>query len=117
MQPQVRLGAQIYYVPKFDAALARYVPVTRLHFSLNPPLVTLGHHLVIEARPSLDGTLGRDRVGTYWISKEAYEAHQARKAQSIWRWLELAFRFEVKKLWRSASKAAVPVTDRLHWQY
>ena len=47
MRHNLRLGSQVYYVPRFDERLARYVPVTRLHLSLAPPLVTLDHQLVI----------------------------------------------------------------------
>jgi hypothetical protein len=82
---QVSLGAQVYYVPRYDERLARYLPVTRVHFSLVKPLVTLGHQLVIAPRPSADGTVARDKIGDYWISKDAYEAHRTRRGRSMWR--------------------------------
>jgi hypothetical protein len=85
MQHQVRLGTPIYYVPNYDEQLADYVPVTRLHLSLLPPLVTLGHDLVIAPNPSEDGEIARDKIGGFWISKDAYEAYKARRSKSVWR--------------------------------
>ncbi len=84
MQHQVRLGEEIYYVPKYDERLARYFPVTRLHLSLVPPLLTVGRDLVISPRPYADGAIARDKIGGFWISKDAYEAYKARRAQSMW---------------------------------
>jgi hypothetical protein len=91
MRHDLRLGSQVYYVPRFDERRARYVPVTRLHLSLAPPLVTLGHQLVIAPEPAADGSVARDNVGDYWVSKDAYEAYRARKAQSMWRRLRGAY--------------------------
>jgi hypothetical protein len=85
MQHQVRLGTPIYYVPDYDERLARYFPVTRLHLSLLPPLVTVGHCLVMAPKPSPDGNIARDKIGGYWISKDAYEAYKARRNGSLWR--------------------------------
>jgi hypothetical protein len=82
MENRYRYGQYVYYVPKYDQRLARYVPITRLHLSLNPPMVVLAHHLVIAPRLDKRGNVASDRVGTYWISKEAYEAHRARP--SVW---------------------------------
>ncbi len=87
-QHAFRFGAQIYYVPKFDPRLARYIPITCLRLSLNPPLLVLGHHLAISPKLQENGNIARDFVGTYWISKEAYEAYNAR--EGIWR-----------RIWRS----------------
>lgn len=83
MQHQVRLGTPIYYVPNYDETLAAYFPVTRLHLSLVTPLVTVGHCHVIAPRPSDDGSIARDKIGGYWISKDAYEAYKTRKAGSV----------------------------------
>jgi hypothetical protein len=84
MRDQVRLGEQIYYVPNYDERLARYFPVTRLHLSLVPPLVTVGSDLVIAPKPRPDGTIARDKIGGFWISKDSYEAYKSRCAQSLW---------------------------------
>ncbi len=92
MRHNVRLGSKIYYVPRSDERRARYVPVTRLHLSLAYPLVTLGQDLVIAPNPAEDGSVARDGVGHYWISKDAYEAHQARQEKSLWRRLRSALR-------------------------
>jgi hypothetical protein len=107
MQHQVRLGTQIYYVPNFDERLAHYVPITRLHLSLAPPLVTLGRHLVIAPKPSPDGSVARDRVGGYWISKAAYETHRARQAQCLWRRLRVALSFASRKKPAGSGRASV----------
>lgn len=93
MQYNVKLGSQIYYVPRFDERRARYVPVTRLHLSLAHPLLTLGQGLVIKPKPAADGIVARDTVGDYWISKDAYEAYQARQEQSLWRRFRSALSF------------------------
>ncbi len=84
MRHQVRLYSQIYYVPQYDERLARYFRVTRLHLSVVPPLITLGSDVVIAPKPSSDGKIAGDKLGGYWISKDAYEAHKARRAQSWW---------------------------------
>lgn len=85
MQYQVSLGAQVYYVPRYDERLARYLPVTRVHFSLVKPLVTLGHQLVIAPKPAADGSVARDKIGDYWISKDAYDAYRMRRGRPLWR--------------------------------
>ena len=69
-------------MPKFDVRLSRYVPITCLRLVLNPPLIVLGNHLVISPNLRSNGMLARNRVGSFWISKEAYEAFGA---QSLWR--------------------------------
>ena len=84
MRHTFKLGTKIYYVPKNDLRLARYVPVTRLRLSSKPPLIVLGYHLVISPTPKKNGKLARTSVGSYWQSREAYEAYQARKAQPLW---------------------------------
>ena len=84
MQKSFRLGESIYYVPKHDARLARYVPITRLRLSLTPPILVLGHHLVISPKLWKNGNIARDWVGSYWVSKEAYEAYRAIGQQSLW---------------------------------
>jgi len=85
MQHQVRLGTPIYYVPDYDERLAGYFPVTRLHLALPSPLVTVGHHIVIAPKPSAHGEIARDKIGGFWISKDAYEAYKARRPVSLWR--------------------------------
>jgi hypothetical protein len=84
MRRQVGLDTPIYYVPKYDERLAQYFPVTRLHPSVVPPLVTVGGDLVIAPKPSADGKIARDALGGFWISKDAYEAHKARVGRSFW---------------------------------
>ncbi len=71
-----RVGSPIYYVPECDKSLAQYVPVTHVHTSLRRPLLTLGKQLVIELKPKANGMLARDKGGSYWVSKEAFEASQ-----------------------------------------
>jgi len=53
------------------------VPVTRVHSSLKQPLLTLGRQLVIAPKLTTDGMLARDKGGSFWISREAFEAAQA----------------------------------------
>jgi hypothetical protein len=96
MQSQVKLDTPIYYVPEYDERLARYVPVTRLHLSVIPPLVTVGGDLVIEPKPSADGKIARDKIGGYWISKDAYEADKARRARSLWGRIRDALSFDAE---------------------
>ena len=93
MENRYRYGQRVYYVPKYDQRLARYVPITRLHLSLNPPMVVLAYHISIAPRLDKWGNVARDRVGTYWISKEAYEAHCARPSawQRLTAWAHGAF--------------------------
>ena len=68
------VGAPVYYVPECDSALAQYVPVTRVHPFPKRPLLTLGKQLVIAPKLRRNGMLARDKGGSYWISKEAFEA-------------------------------------------
>jgi hypothetical protein len=74
MKENISLGSRIYYVPECDKALAQYVAVTRVHTTLSRPLLTLGKELVITPKLKQNGMLARDRGGSYWISKEAFEA-------------------------------------------
>jgi hypothetical protein len=74
MNKDIGVGSRIYYVPECDKALAQYVAVTRIHASLKQPLITLGKELVIAPKLKRNGMLARDRGGSYWISKEAFEA-------------------------------------------
>ena len=74
MNPTFSVGLPVYYVPRYDARLAKYVPVTRIHRSLKPLLLTLGEQLVIAPNLARNGKLAQDRGGSYWISKEAFEA-------------------------------------------
>ena len=85
MSVEYSYGCQIYHVPKFDARLARYLPVTRVRLSSKPPIVVLGHHIVISPERKANGSVARDRVGSFWVSKEAYEAYLAWRAQPVWR--------------------------------
>jgi hypothetical protein len=68
------VGSPVYYVPECDSALAQYVPVTRVHSFPKRPLLTLGKQLVIAPKLRRNGMLARDKGGSYWISKEAFEA-------------------------------------------
>jgi hypothetical protein len=77
MKEEFCVGAPVYYVPKCGKELAQYVPVTRVHSSLKQPLLTLGGQLVIAPKLTPDGMLARDKGGSFWISKEAFEAAQA----------------------------------------
>lgn len=81
MKEEFSVGSPVYYVPKCDAALAQYVPVTRIHSSLKRPLLTLGKELVIAPKLKGNGMLARDKCGSYWISKEAFETAPARAAR------------------------------------
>lgn len=73
MKAGFSLGSSVYYVPRCDRGLAKYVQVTRVHFSLKQPLLTLGNQLVIAPKLTPRGMLARDKAGTFWISKEAFE--------------------------------------------
>jgi hypothetical protein len=113
MQHTFRFGDEIYYVPKFDARLARYIPITRLRLTLTPPLLILGHHLVISPKPSKNGNIAYDNVGSYWLSKEAYEAHRAAKAQPLWRRLRAFLGFNASQGRRqTAADTVSPTTAR-----
>ena len=74
IKEEFSVGSPVYYVPECDRALAQYVPVTHVHTSLRRPLLTLGNQLVIVPRLKRNGMLARDKGGSYWISKEAFEA-------------------------------------------
>ncbi len=77
MKSEFSLGSSIYYVPKCDSGLASYVPVTRVHSALKPPLLTLGNQLVIAPKLTQAGMVARDKGGSFWISKEAFEGSPA----------------------------------------
>ncbi len=103
MQKSFRLGESIYYVPKHDARLARYVPITRLRLSRTPPILVLGHHLVISPKLWKNGNIARDWVGSYWISKEAYEAYIAIVQQSFWYRMRILLKHyssELRSTWK-----------------
>jgi hypothetical protein len=85
MHTQFRLGEKLYYVPKHDSPRGAYLTVTRLHLSLTPPLITLEGELVISPKVSKSGIVAEDRLGSCWVSKEAFEAHLEHGAQPIWR--------------------------------
>ncbi len=85
MSAEFSYGDRIYYVPKFDTRLARYLPVTCVRLSSKPPILVLGHHIVISPERRASGSVARDRVGSFWVSKEAYEADLAWRAQPVWR--------------------------------
>ena len=74
VKEEFNLGSRVYYVPEYDKALAQYVAVTRVHTSLRQPLLTLGSQLVIAPKLKRNGMLARDSGGSYWVSKEAFEA-------------------------------------------
>ncbi|MFY9639495.1 MAG: hypothetical protein WCD20_15665 [Rhodomicrobium sp.] len=80
MTPNFRLGSPIYYVPKCDTGLAGYIPVTRVHAALRRPLLTLGNQLVIAPKLTPAGMVASDKGGSFWISKEAFEASPASAA-------------------------------------
>ena len=88
MRETICLGSRIYYVPECDRSLAQYLPVTHVHSSLKPQLVTLGRQLVIAPKPKGNGMLARDNAGSYWISKEAFEAsrHAVARPAGALRW-------------------------------
>jgi hypothetical protein len=74
METEFNVGSRVYYVPEYDRGRAQYVAVTRIHTSLKLPLLTLGSQLVITPKLTRDGMLARDKCGSYWVSKEAFEA-------------------------------------------
>jgi len=74
MKTEFNLGSPIYYVPKCDSGRASYILVTRVHSALKRPLLTLGNQLVIAPKLYQTGMLARDNCGSFWISKEAFEA-------------------------------------------
>jgi hypothetical protein len=74
VREEFSLGSRVYYVPECDTALAQYVAVTRIHARLKQPLLTLGCQLVIAPKLRRNGMLARDKGGSYWVSKEAFEA-------------------------------------------
>jgi hypothetical protein len=77
MKDEFCVGTRVYFVPKCGKSPAQYVPVTRVHSSLKQPLLTLGGQLVIAPALTPDGQLARDKAGSFWITKEAFEAAQA----------------------------------------
>jgi len=81
MKTEFSLGSPIYYVPKYDTGLASYIPVTRVHFALRRPLLTLGNQLVIAPELTPAGMVASDKGGSFWISKEAFEASPASPAR------------------------------------
>ncbi len=85
MSDEFRYGQRLYYVPKFDARLARHVPITQLRLSQVPPSLVLGHHMLIFPRKQQNGKLAQTRIGSFWISKAAYEVHRARLFKPVWR--------------------------------
>ncbi len=85
MSDEFRYGQRLYYVPKFDARLARHVPITQLRLSQVPALLVLGHHMLISPRKQQNGKVAQTSIGSFWISKAAYEVHKARLSESLWR--------------------------------
>jgi hypothetical protein len=77
MKADFSVGCRVYYVPEYDKARARYVAVTRIHNGLRRPLLTLGRQLVITPDLKGNGMLARDKGGSYWVSREAFEASAA----------------------------------------
>ena len=84
MQRQFSLGKPIYYVSKSHPSHSGYIPVTRVHSALNPLLLTLGNEIVISPMVRKNGNIAYDNLASYWVSKEAFESHQAHAAQPIW---------------------------------
>jgi hypothetical protein len=74
MNTEFRLGSALYFVPRWHADLASYVRVTRIHSALKRPLLTLGNQLVIAPKLDASGMVARDKAGSFWISKEAFES-------------------------------------------
>lgn len=89
MYKQFKLGDELYYVPKRGKQLARYVRVTRIHGSLSRPFLTLGDHIVIAPRVNKNGNVAKDHIGGFWLSKEAFEIHQAYWSRPFWRRMRL----------------------------
>lgn len=89
MSYRFKYGERLYYVPKFDSRLARHVMITQLHLSQVPPLLVLGHHIRISPREQKNGKVAQTRIGSFWISKEAYETHRANSSQPFRRLLSL----------------------------
>jgi hypothetical protein len=93
MPEEFKYGDRIYYVPRLDKRLTRYLPVTAVRMSLVPPLLILGHTIVIRPRQKQNGIVATDRIGSFWISKEAYKAHRAFLSLPLWRRLSLRLGF------------------------
>jgi hypothetical protein len=70
-----RPGGRIFYVPETEPRLARYVEITRIQALDRFPLLVLGEHIVITPSKIAGGKVAQDQVGSFWLSKEAYEAH------------------------------------------
>lgn len=77
MDTEFRLGSALYFVPRWDTNLAGYVRVTRIHPALKRPLLTVGNQLVIHPRPDASGMVARDKAGSFWVSKEAFESSRS----------------------------------------
>ena len=77
MNTEFTLGSDLYFVPRWDAGLASYVRVTRIHSALKRPLLTLGNQLVIAPQLQASGMVARDKAGSFWISKEAFESSRS----------------------------------------
>ncbi len=93
-------GDRIYYIPKFDKGSTRYLPVTAVRFSLVPPLLIFGENIVIQPKKKKNGNIAKDSIGSFWVSKEAYEAHQARLSQYIWQRLPAVCGATLRKIWQ-----------------
>jgi hypothetical protein len=90
MNVRFSLGLPIYYVPRCDHRLARYVPVTCVHWALSQPLLTLGDQLVIAPKLTQSGRVAQDKGGSFWISKEAFEARPAGRYSALKRRIGLS---------------------------
>jgi len=99
MRSEFNFGDRIYYVPKFDKGRTRYLPVTAVRLSLVPPLLILGENIVIHPQKKKNGNIARDSIGSFWMSKEAYDAHQARRSRSIWQRLPALCGATLQKIW------------------
>ncbi len=97
MSEELKFGGRIYYVPRYDSRLARYILITRVRLSHPPPIVVLGEHVVISPNKKKNGNVAKTKIGSFWVSKEAYEAHQAYLSQPVWRRLALALRSAARK--------------------
>jgi hypothetical protein len=92
MRYEFKYNQKIYYVPEFDKRLARHIPITQLRLSQVPPLLELGCQVRLSPRSQANGKVGQTGAGTFWISKEAYEAYEARTFKQL---LQCLF----KKVW------------------
>jgi hypothetical protein len=103
MDTEFSLGSALYFVPRWDTNLASYVRVTRIHSAFKQPLLTLGNQLVITPQLHASGMVARDKAGSFWISKEAFEASRS--------WLGRAWR--LKPFAASTAKIASGMIGRL----